>query len=161
MAMEGPACFGEREPPRRAVDETHAELFFQCGDAAAIGRPAHHGLVGEAAAVDKEELSARVVEAGEDKVKRLVGVELHLGDGCGPRTYAGTGDGRCGQGSFLSVRRTPGALPGADSQDMCDPLIESTGFRLGVDQNRLGEALAQVQGAGTMSAVCPASTSLL
>src|SRR5262249_5403992 len=72
-------------------------------------------------------LSLHVVETGEDEAKRLVGVELHLGDGCGPRTYAGPGDGRCGQGSFLSFRPTPDALPGADTdEDMCVRLTEST-----------------------------------
>ncbi len=35
MAMERLACFGERETPCRAVDEAHAELGLQRGDAAA------------------------------------------------------------------------------------------------------------------------------
>src|SRR5258705_5809222 len=34
MAMEGLARFSEREAPRRAVDEAHAELGLQRGDAA-------------------------------------------------------------------------------------------------------------------------------
>ena len=35
MAMERLACFGERETPRRTVDEAHAELGLQRSDAAA------------------------------------------------------------------------------------------------------------------------------
>src|SRR6266481_6551869 len=35
MAVERLACFGERETPRRAVDEAHAELALQRSDAAA------------------------------------------------------------------------------------------------------------------------------
>src|SRR5258706_13241843 len=35
MAMECLACFGERETPRRAVYEAHAELGLQRSDAAA------------------------------------------------------------------------------------------------------------------------------
>jgi len=35
MAMERLACFGERETPRRAVDEAHAELGLQRSDTAA------------------------------------------------------------------------------------------------------------------------------
>src|SRR5207302_6676521 len=35
MAMERLACFGERETPRRAVDQAHAELALQRSDAAA------------------------------------------------------------------------------------------------------------------------------
>src|SRR5260221_7058078 len=35
MAMERLTCFGERETPRRAVDQADAELALQCSDAAA------------------------------------------------------------------------------------------------------------------------------
>src|SRR6202030_1874365 len=35
MAMERLSCFGERETPRRAVDQAHAELALQRSDAAA------------------------------------------------------------------------------------------------------------------------------
>jgi hypothetical protein len=35
MAMERLACFGERETPRRTVDQAHAELALQRSDAAA------------------------------------------------------------------------------------------------------------------------------
>jgi hypothetical protein len=35
MAMERLACFGERQTPRRAVDQAHAELALQRSDAAA------------------------------------------------------------------------------------------------------------------------------
>ena len=35
MAMECLACFGERETPRRSIQEAHAELGLQRSDAAA------------------------------------------------------------------------------------------------------------------------------
>ena len=35
MAMEHLACFGERETPRRAVEEAYAEFGLQCSNAAA------------------------------------------------------------------------------------------------------------------------------
>src|SRR5258705_6371595 len=96
-----------------------------------VGRTGRHNHVvgdrGFATEVDGEGvLGLHIVEAREDKAKRLLGIDCHLGDGGGPATCGGPGGSGGGQGSFLWAPRTPGALPGAETQHMCDRLTEST-----------------------------------